>query len=84
MGCGCGGGGRRSQARSSSVTPRPAGAVNARQVQPTQRQALVQQAKDRIQQASAGQVRNAIGARADIERRKRIQVSLKNRNSGKG
>ncbi len=69
--------------RSGAVTPRPVGAVGARRVQTqsNQRQALVQQAKDRIQQASGGQAKNAVGAKDDVERRRRIQVSLRNRNS---
>lgn len=81
MGCGCGGG-RKGVSRSTAATPRPAGAVGARRVQTqsNQRQVLVQQARDRLNQVS-GQAKNAIGARDDIERRRRIQVSLRNRNS---
>jgi hypothetical protein len=82
MGCGCGG--RRGAKRAAAVTPRPAGDLSARRVQTqsTQRQVLAQQARDRIQQNSGGQQRNAVGAKDDIERRRRIQVSLRNRNKG--
>lgn len=81
MGCGCGG--RKGGHRPSAVTPNPAGALGARRVQTqsNQRQALVRQAKDRIQQASGGQANKVVGAAADIERRRKIQVSLRNRNS---
>lgn len=75
MGCGCGG--KRNTVRgSSAAVPRPAGQVNA-QVQPVQRQALAQQARDRLQQNSTQ--RNIVGAREDVEKRRRIQVSLRNR-----
>lgn len=81
MGCGCGG--RKGVQRSNAVTPRPAGDLGARRVQTqsNQRQAIVQQAKERIQQMSGGQANKPVGAREDLERRRRIQVSLRNRNS---
>jgi len=81
MGCGCGG--RKGNSRTGAVTPRPAAAPDARRVQTqsNQRQALVQQARERIQQASGGKDKNVVGSREDVERRRRIQVSLRNRNS---
>lgn len=87
MGCGCGG--RKNVVRSNPVAPTPANQVNARQVQPArgqaaagqaqaaQRQALIQKTKERLQQ---NQVRS-LGAKEDIEKRRRIQVSLRNRNN---
>lgn len=64
--------------RTGAITPKPAGVTNARRVQTqaSQRQAATDQVKDKIQQ-----VRNAVGSREDLERRRRIQVSLRNRNS---
>lgn len=81
MGCGCGG--RKGPARAGAVTPRPAGDVSGRRVQTqsAQRQVLAQQARDRIQQNSGGRQSNVVGAQADVERRRRIQVSLRNRNN---
>ena len=79
MGCGCGG--RKNTARSGAVTPRPAGEATGRiQAQSAQRQILAQQARERIQQNAGGQANNTLGAKADIERRRRIQVSLRSRN----
>jgi len=82
MGCGCGG--RKGPTRAGAVTPRPAGDVSGRRVQTqsAQRQVLAQQARDRLQQNAGGQQRNAVGAKDDVERRRRIQVSLRNRNKG--
>jgi hypothetical protein len=82
MGCGCGG--RKGASRAGAVTPRPAGDVSGRRVQTqsAQRQALAQQARERLQQNAGGQQRNAVGAKDDVERRRRIQVSLRNRNKG--
>lgn len=82
MGCGCGGGKNR-PTRSAAPVPRAAGDVVGRsvQTQSAQRQVLAQQAKDRIQQNAGGQQRGVVGARDDIERRRRIQVSLRNRNN---
>jgi len=84
MGCGCGGrkGGGRTPARVQSVTPAPTGAVSGRQVQvqSNTRQALVQATQDRLRQNPTGDQNNIVGARADIEKRKMIQVSLRNRN----
>lgn len=84
MGCGCGG--RKNTARpniTAPVTPRPANSVNARQVQTqsAQRQAMVQQAKERLQQNAVNQ-RNMMGAHEDIEKRRRIQISLRKKNGG--
>lgn len=81
MGCGCGG--RKNSPRTNALTPRPAGRVEGRlaQNQNNQRQAIVQQQLDRIQQGQTSQVRNAMSAKQDIERRKKIQVSLKKRNT---
>jgi hypothetical protein len=82
MGCGCGG--RKGPTRAGAVTPRPAGEVSGRRVQTqsAQRQVIAQQARDRLQQNAGGQQRNAVGAKDDVERRRRIQVSLRNRNKG--
>lgn len=74
MGCGCGG--RRGGARANAATPRPAGQVKA-QIQPVQRQALAQQARERLQQNSTQ--KNFLGSREDVEKKRRIQVSLRNR-----
>lgn len=51
------------------------------QNQSVQRRAMVEQARERIQQNSGGKAPNAVGGRTDMERRRRIQVSLRNRNS---
>lgn len=89
MGCGCGG--RKNVVRQGQTAPTPVNQVAARQVQPVQRQAarqaqpntaqaqatrqaLVQKTRERLQQ-------NQMGAREDIEKRRRIQVSLRNRNN---
>jgi hypothetical protein len=79
MGCGCGG--RKNNSRASTVTPRPAGAVNARQVAPQNnaRQALANAARERIEQNSTNSQRNLFGAREDIEKRKKILISLRQR-----
>jgi hypothetical protein len=79
MGCGCGG--RKN--RAGAVTPRTATNPDARRVQTqsNQRQAMIQQARERIQQASGGKEKNFVGSKDDVERRRRIQVSLRNRNS---
>jgi len=81
MGCGCGGRKGGSQQRSNALRPATPGSVNARQVQPqtTQRQSLVNAARERLQQNATSQVRNALGGKDDIEKRKRILVSLRNR-----
>lgn len=91
MGCGCGGGGRKNVVRQGQPASTPVNQVAARQVQPVRnqparqvqpspgqaaRQALVQKTKERLQQNQA----KAVGAREDIEKRRRIQVSLRNRN----
>lgn len=73
--------------RQGQTAPTPVNQVAARQVQPVQRQAqpsaaqaqatrqaLVQKTRERLQQ-------NQMGAREDIEKRRRIQVSLRNRNN---
>lgn len=77
MGCGCGGG--RRNVGSRAVTPQPQ-AANARtvQTQSNQRQALIQQAKDKLMQ-NGGQSNSS-----EAERKRRIQVSLRRRNQGKG
>jgi len=84
MGCGCGGrkGGGRTPARVQSVTPASAGAVSGRQVQvqTNTRQALVQATQERMRQNPPAAQNNVVGARADMEKRKKIQVSLRNRN----
>jgi hypothetical protein len=98
MGCGCGGGGRRNlnTSRRSALQPgRLSSGVNARQVQvqSNQRQALVQSARDRISQANGQQQVQAQGqpaARAlsvgeqEAERKRRVQVSLRTRNTRRG
>lgn len=63
------------------MVPRPASAVNARQVQaqPAQRQARVQQAREQTQPPAA---RNFLGAKEEMEKRRRIQVSLRKRQQG--
>lgn len=97
MGCGCGGGGRRnvnSSVRNALQPGRLSSGVNARQVQvqTNQRQALAQAARDRISQAN-GQVQ-ALGSvstaqsfnigEQEAERKRRIQVSLRSRNTRSG
>jgi hypothetical protein len=79
MGCGCGG--RKSNVRSNAIRPPVPGSVNARQVQTqtSQRQALAKAAREKLQQNSTSQQRNALGGKDDIEKRKRILVSLRNR-----
>lgn len=77
MGCGCGG--RKNTSRSTALTPRAAG---VRPQAPVQRQALIQQARERALGAMAPKGSNDVGARAELERRRRIQVSLRNRNAG--
>lgn len=76
MGCGCGGG--RRNVGSRAVTPQIQ-AANAKtvQTQSNQRQALVQQAKERLLQSGPQ-------AASEAERKRRIQVSLRRRNQGKG
>jgi hypothetical protein len=98
MGCGCGGGGRRnvnSAARNSLQPGRLSSGVNARQVQvqSNQRQALIQSARERISQANGQQVQ-ALGSvspaqsfnigEQEAERKRRIQVSLRSRNTRNG
>jgi hypothetical protein len=96
MGCGCGGGRRNvnSAARNSLQPGRLSSGVNARQVQvqSNQRQALIQSARERISQAN-GQVQ-ALGSvspaqslnigEQEAERKRRIQVSLRSRNTRSG
>jgi len=78
MGCGCGG--RKGAGSRRSVAP-PArslqAGVNARQVQvqSNQRQALVQRAKEQLQQQGS----NSSDPNKEVERKRRIQVSLRNR-----
>lgn len=88
MGCGCGGrrgmNSRRSVAPPSQASQLGSG-VNARQVQvqSNQRQALIQRAKERIQQQN-GNISSAARIteqQKEVERKRRIQVSLRNRNS---
>jgi hypothetical protein len=97
MGCGCGGGRRNvnSPARSALQPGRLSGGVNARQVQvqTNQRQALAQAARDRISQANGQQIQ-ALGSvspaqsfnigEQEAERKRRIQVSLRSRNTRRG
>lgn len=80
MGCGCGG--RKNNQRPNTVVPKPASSVNARQVQvqPAQRQAQAQQAREQAQPPAAA--RNFLGAREEMEKRRRIQVSLRKRQQG--
>lgn len=76
MGCGCGGGKRNVGARGALPQSQPARAAQT-QTQSNQRQALVQQAKERLAQNGVGALNN------EAERRRRIQVSLRKRSQGK-
>lgn len=79
MGCGCNG--RRNSVRSATVTPNSTRnlqqGITARQIQSQsdQRQALVQKAKEQLQQQSLPQSNRNL----EIERKRRIQISLRNR-----
>jgi hypothetical protein len=79
MGCGCGG--RKNNSRPSAVGPIPSGGVNARSVAPQAgaRQALAKAARERLEQNSTNAQRNALGGKDDIEKRKRILISLRKR-----
>jgi len=95
MGCGCGGGRRNvnSAARNSLQPGRLSSGVNPRQVQvqSNQRQALIQSAREMSQ--TNGQVQ-ALGSvspaqsfnigEQEAERKRRIQVSLRSRNTRNG
>ena len=78
MGCGCGG--RKSGLRGRSVAP-PVPSSPSRQVrtQSNQRQVLVQQAKERLTQAN-GQSPSVV-SQNEAERKRRIQISLRNKNT---
>jgi hypothetical protein len=87
MGCGCGGrrnvGSRRSAAPAAQSLQ---SGVNARQieVQSNQRQALLQRTKEQLQQQNGSPGPEKImNSQKEIERKRRIQVSLRNR-YGKG
>jgi hypothetical protein len=78
MGCGCGGGRRNVGSRAASAQPQPQTQPGSTRVVQNQaaRQALVQQAKERLMQ-------NAPQNNNEAERKRRIQVSLRKRNQGK-
>lgn len=63
------------------MRPAPSGAVNARAVAPqaSARQALAKAAKERLEQNSTSAQRNVFGGKDDIEKRKRILISLRKR-----
>ena len=81
MGCGCSGGGGRSYNR-GAITPQSSSTT--RRVQANQRQALVQQAKERINQVSgqAAAPTDMTIAQREIERKRKIQVRLRNKTRG--
>ena len=96
MGCGCGGGSRRnvkSSVRKASQPGRLSSGVNARQVQvqSNQRQALMQSARETAQ--TNGQIQ-ALGSvspaqnfnlgEQEAERKRRVQISLRSRNTRSG
>jgi hypothetical protein len=85
MGCGCGGR-RNASARSSRVATTPPSqalqaGVNARQVQiqSNQKQVLIQRAKEQLQQQNQNVPSALNDPQKEVERKKRIQVSLRNR-----
>jgi|694.fasta_scaffold142891_3 hypothetical protein len=97
MGCGCGGGRRNvsSSARNALQPGRLSSGVNARQVQvqSNQRQALIQSARERISQANGQQIQslgsvnpaqNLSVGEQEAERKRRIQISLRSRNTRRG
>jgi len=81
MGCGCGGNKRVRSTRPSQALQ--AGASARAQVQSNQRQALVQQARERIQQSNGIQQQQQVsGLSVDQnEKKRRIQVTLRSRNN---
>lgn len=79
MGCGCGGRKGAGSSRRSVAPPSRSlqSGVNARQVQvqSNQRQVLIQRAKEQLQQQNGG----TSDPQKEVERKRRIQVSLRNR-----
>lgn len=75
MGCGCGGGGKRRITNAGGGIV-PSGTRRIVQNQSSPRQALVQQAKEKLLQSQANQ------SNSEAERKRRIQVSLRKRNQG--
>lgn len=86
MGCGCGGG-RRNARSARSVAPSQAlqsGSVSRQtRIQSNERQALIQDARQRIQQANGVQQQqiSILNEQQQKEKKRRIQVSLRNRNN---
>lgn len=82
MGCGCGGR-KNTNARAKTLNIGAPNAVNARQVQSqsAQRQAMVQQAKERLQQNATSPSKQVgfVPGREEMEKRRRIQISLRKR-----
>ena len=84
MGCGCGGRGNNSVRRTTVVQPGSAGMIRAsttRQVQAQGIQAQAQQASNRRAATPPNnqEVSGMSQERREIEKRRRIQVSLRNR-----
>jgi hypothetical protein len=83
MGCGCGGG-KNYNTKKGAVAPQSTAAGRRVQVQANQRQALVQQAKERINQVSGktpAPTEMTIAQR-EVERKRKIQVRLRNKTRG--
>jgi len=77
MGCGCGGKGNSAR---RTVVPNSVNFTGKKvQVQSNQRQLIALQTKERIQAAS-----NNVGAAENIEKRKKIQIAIRNKNQKKG
>lgn len=76
MGCGCGGNKRR--VNNAGVVPAQARIQSARQtrIQANERQAIAQQAQDKIRQANGNVQASSV---SETERKRRIQISLRNR-----
>lgn len=83
MGCGCGGRRGVNSRRSTTTPPSQAlqAGVNARQVQvqSNQKQALIQRAKEQIRQQNLPSTPGLNDPQKEVERKRRIQVSLRNR-----
>lgn len=82
MGCGCGGNRRVRSTRTSAPSQALQAGANARaQIQSNQRQVLVQQARERIQQANGVQQQPQVSNLSiEQEKKRRIQVTLRSRN----
>jgi hypothetical protein len=84
MGCGCGGRGNNSVRRTTAVQPGSTGLIRAstRQIQTQGIQAQAQKASNRraaMPQPNNQEVSGMSQERREIEKRRRIQVSLRNR-----